>query len=71
MKFRKGQGKLDRTSTLRGGHWERRGGVSFFQGGCTFHIKNKLKFEIFNDTKRLKAKVLFSVITKNSNWETA
>ena len=70
MKFRKGQGKLDRTSTLRGGHWERRG-VSFFQGGCTFHIKNKLKFEIFNDTKRLKAKVLFSVITKNSNWEIA
>ena len=24
----------------------------FFQGGCSFHIKNKLKYEIFNDKKR-------------------
>ena len=26
-------------------------GSAFFQGGCTFHIKNKLKSEIFYDQK--------------------
>ena len=55
MKFRKGGGGgggLDRTSTFREGHWER-GGGAFFQGGFTFHIKTKLKTEIFNDQKRL------------------
>ena len=26
-------------------------GRAFFQGGCTFHMKNKLKSEIFNDQK--------------------
>ena len=26
-------------------------------------------FEIFNDKKSLQAKIFFSVITKNSNWE--
>ena len=31
------------------GCWER--GGDFFQGGCNFHIKNKLKSEIFNDKK--------------------
>ena len=36
--------------------------------GCNFHIKNKLKSEIFNDKKVYKQKY-FSVITKNSNWE--
>ena len=56
MKFRKGQGELDRTSTFRGGHRERRWGVPFFQGSCTFHIKNKLKSEIFNDKKDYKQK---------------
>ena len=27
--------------------------VPFFKGGCAFHIKNKLKSEIFIDQKRL------------------
>ena len=40
----------------------------FFQGGCSCHIKNKLKFEICNDKKSLKVKIFFSVITKISNW---
>ena len=31
--------------------WER--GDNFFQGGCGFYIKNKLKFEIFDNKKRL------------------
>ena len=44
-------------------------GVPFFQGGCTFHIKNKLKSEIFKDQKSLSVKIFFSVVTKNSNWE--
>ena len=35
-KFSK-RGGLDRTSTFRGGCWER--GGDFFQGGCNFHIK--------------------------------
>ena len=50
---------------LEGGCWER--GGDFFQGSCNFHIKNKLKSEIFNDKKSLYAKIFFSVITKNSN----
>ena len=37
------KGGLDRTSTFRE--------IEFFQGGCDFHIKNKLKSEIFNDKK--------------------
>ena len=28
-------------------------GGDFFQGGCNFHIKNKLKSEIFNNKKSL------------------
>ena len=28
-------------------------GMTFFSGGCNFHIKNKLKSEIFNDKKSL------------------
>ena len=32
------------------------GEVPFFQGGCTFHMKNKLKSEIFNDKKGYKQK---------------
>ena len=39
------------------------------EGGCNFHIKNKLKSENFNDKKSLQAKIFFSIITKNSNWE--
>ena len=34
--------------------------MAFFRGGFNFHIKNKLKSEIFND-KNLSAKIL----TKN------
>ena len=37
--------------------------------GCNFHMKNKLKFEIFNDKKILSANIFFSVTTKNSNCE--
>ena len=40
-------------------------GMPFFRGGredCNFHIKNKLKSEIFNDKKSLLAKIVFSVI---------
>ena len=43
-------------------------GSDFFQGGCAFHIKNKLKSEIFDDKKGYKQKS-FSLLTKNSNWE--
>ena len=50
--FKKG-GELDREkgfkiSTFRGD--------DFFQGGCNFHIKNKVKSEIFNDKKVYKQK---------------
>ena len=54
--FQKGCG-LDRISIFREGLLGKRGW--FFQGGCSFYIKNKLK-------NKLK---LFSVITKNFNWE--
>ena len=37
--------------------------------GLQFFPKNKLKSEIFIDKKSLQAKILFSVKTKNSNWE--
>ena len=41
-------------SQLSEGDGRERGGVTFFQGGCNFHIKiNKLKSEIFNDKKSL------------------
>ena len=38
---------LTRPQLLEGGCWERGGGL--FSGGCNFHIKNRLKSEIFND----------------------
>ena len=38
-------------------------------GNCNFHIKNKSQSEIFNDKKSLQAKIFFSVVTKNSNWD--
>ena len=49
-KFQKGG--LNRTSTFRGGLLEKRG-VTFSRegGGFNFHIKNKVKSEIFNDKK--------------------
>ena len=43
-------------------------GSDFFQGDCAFHIKNKLKSEIFDDKKGYKQKS-FSLLTKDSNWE--
>ena len=43
------KGGLDRTSTFRGGCWER--GGDFFQEGLQFSDKNKVKSEIFNDKK--------------------
>ena len=40
------------------------------EGVCAvFYIKNKLKSEIFNDTKSLKRRLFFSVISKNFNSE--
>ena len=56
-KFSK-RGGLVGTSTFRGGLLGKR--------GMQFSQKN-LKSEIFNDRKRLQAKIFFSVITKNSN----
>ena len=56
-KFQKGGG-LDRTSTFTEGLLGKRG-MTFFQGegeGCNFYIKNKLRFEIFNDKKVYKQK---------------
>ena len=41
----------------------------FFQWGCSFYIKNKLKSEVFNDKKGLETKMFLSLITKNLNWE--
>ena len=43
---------LDKTSAFRGGLLRKRR-MSFFRGGCNFHVKNKLKSEIFNDKKSL------------------
>ena len=38
---------LNRISIFRGDMLAKRG-VTFFRGGCSFHIKNKLKSEIFH-----------------------
>ena len=46
--FEKGGGGLDRTLTFRGGLLIKRGWL-FSGGGWSFHIKNKLKSEIFNN----------------------
>ena len=42
IKSSKGQ-RLEKTSTFRGGCWER--------GNCNFHIKDTLKSEIFDNKK--------------------
>ena len=54
---------------IEGGEFfQRKRGSEFFQRrGCNFDIKDKLKYEMFNDKKSLKT-FFFSVITKNSNW---
>ena len=58
MKFRKGEQRAGGGVGLKGsqileGVTEKEGGEPFFQGGCTFHIKNKLKSATFNDQKSL------------------
>ena len=40
---------LTRSRFLEGGCWER--GYEFFQAGCSFYIKNKLKYDIINVKK--------------------
>ena len=62
-----GGGGVDRASTFRGGFLEKSGW--FFSEALPFSHKNKLKSEIFNDKKSLLAKIFFSAITKNSNWD--
>ena len=47
---------------LEGDWWEREGEI------CNLHMKNKLKFDIFNSKKKNLNKKVF-VITMNSNWE--
>ena len=37
--------------------------------GYSFYIKSKLKSELFNNEKAYKQKNVFSVLTKNLNWE--
>ena len=52
MKFQKGMwrgGSLEGRQLLEGVTGKE--GSTFFQGGCTFHMKKKLKSEIFNDQK--------------------
>ena len=46
--FKKGGG-LTEPQLLERDSWERED--DFVHGGCDFHIKNKLKSEIFNDKK--------------------
>ena len=44
-----GGGGLKRPQLLEGVNGKE--GSAFFQEGCTFHLKNKLKSEIFNNQK--------------------
>ena len=53
-------------SILEGGCWKK--GGDFFQGSCSFYIKNKLKNEIFNKKKKWN-KFFFSVSANNLIWE--
>ena len=48
--FKKEGGGLDRISIFKGDYWEKEGWL--FSGGCSFHIKNKLKSEIFNNKNK-------------------
>ena len=59
----------DRISIFRGELLGKRVDFSGMGGGCIFYIKNELKSEIFNNKKSLYTVMLFSVITKNLNWE--
>ena len=58
--FQKGEGGLTEPQLLEG--FAGKEGVTFFFRGIPI-------FEIFNDKKSSQAKIFFSVITKNSNWE--
>ena len=51
------KGDLDKISVFRGGCSKK--GEWVFSGGCSFHIKNKLKSEIFNDKKNFINKNVF------------
>ena len=42
------KGGLDRISIFRA-KFDGKEGDNFFQGGCSFYIKNKLKSDIFNE----------------------
>ena len=53
--FEKGGG-VDKISIFRGGMLVKRE-VIFSGKGCSFYIKNKLKYEVFNDKKSLQTKV--------------
>ena len=56
--------KGGRTLIFRGGVGKEGADLFEVRGrGCIFHIKSRLKSEIFKD------KIFFSDITKNSNWE--
>ena len=46
-----GESRLDKISVFRGGLLVKR--VVTLAGGCSFYIKNKLKYEIFNDKKSI------------------
>ena len=50
---KRGEGGFTGPQHLEENFWER--GGAFFRegGGCNFHTKNKLKFEIFNDKNSL------------------
>ena len=66
LKKKGGGGGLIEPKLLEEGCWERRGSLFPGVGGYNFHIKNKLKPEIFNDIKSSKAKI-FLVTFKRSD----
>ena len=52
IKFIK-RGGLTGTQFLEGVAWKERADSFQWRGGCSFYIKHKLKFEIFDDKKIL------------------
>ena len=62
--------RLHRSSIFRRGLLVKKE-LTFFKGGCSFYIENKLKSEIFNNKKSLLTKMFFSaflncdILTKN------
>ena len=70
--FQKSKSRLYKISLFRGGLRGKRGRGDFLgrrRKVFSFYIKNKLQSKIFNNKKRFKTKMFFSVIAKNSNWE--